>query len=309
MDKIKYSIVTPAYNEQESLPLFFTKVIPIMETLGEPFEIIAVNDGSRDGTENILAEYAKKDKRIKAVNFSRNFGQQAALLCGLKHSGGQAVICMDADLQDSPDIIGKLIVKWKAGYDVVHAKRAKRKGESAFKKFTAFCYYRLLRKLSGMDIPKDTGDFKLYDRKVVDTIISLSEHNRLLRAQTTWVGFRQTSIEFERPERQVGQTKYTLKKMIKLATDGIIPNSSAILGLTAKLGVFLNISSLICYIVFIVFACIGKALPLVAWIFPTAAILTSFILITNGLTNMYIGSIYEEVKNRPIYIEKNNYNL
>mgnify|MGYP000347249434 CR=1 FL=1 len=189
----EYSLVIPAYNEEKSLPLFYEKVTPLMETLGEDFEMIFVNDGSRDSTKEILKALAEKDKRVKVCNFSRNFGQQAALLCGLTESKGKAVIAMDADLQDPPEVAIEMIAKWKEGFDVVHGKRRKRKGETVFKKATASLFYRFMRKITSLDMPVDVGDFKLYDRKVVDAILSMGEHDRLLRAQTTWDSGRRLS--------------------------------------------------------------------------------------------------------------------
>ena len=306
----KYSIIVPAYNEEKSLQLFYDAVTPIMESLGEEYEIIIVNDGSRDATKEILDGLAEKDKRVKACHFSRNFGQQPALLCGMELATGDAVIAMDADLQDPPEVALEMIAKWKEGYDVVHGKRRRRTGETAFKKATAFLYYRFMRKITKMEMPKDVGDFKLYDRKVVDAIVSLGEHDRLLRAQVTWVGFKQTFVEFDRPERVAGETHYTLKKMIKLAESGIFPNTDYTLTLPIKLGVCLGFLSLACFITFIVLACTGVAFGgLVAWLFPSLGMATAILLVCQGLANMHTAMIYKEVQNRPKYIiaEKKNF--
>lgn len=306
----KYSIVVPAYNEEKSLQLFYDAVTPLMESTGETFEMIFVNDGSKDETRNILNGLAEKDARVKACHFSRNFGQQAALLCGLEHASGEAIIAMDADLQDPPEVALQMIEKWKEGYDVVHGKRRKRKGETVFKKATAHIYYRFMRKITGMDMPKDVGDFKLYDRKVVDAILSMPEHDRLLRAQTTWVGFKQTIIEFDRPERVAGETHYTLKKMIKLAQAGVFPNTDYTLTLPIKLGVGLGIMSMLCYLTFIILACVGVNFGgLTAWMFPTVALCTGIILVCQGLAGMHTGMIYKEVQNRPRYIVAEKKNL
>ena len=252
---VKYSIIVPAYNEEKSLQLFYDAVRPLMDTLQEEYEMIFVNDGSRDATKEILRGLAEKDSRVKVCNFSRNFGQQAALLCGLEMAKGEAVIAMDADLQDPPEVALQMIEKWKEGYDVVHGRRRKRKGETVFKKATAYLYYRFMRKITKMEMPADVGDFKLYDRKVVDAILSLGEHDRLLRAQTTWVGFNQTFVDFDRPERVAGETHYTLKKMIRLAESGIFPNTDYTLTLPIKLGLGLGVLSIACFITFIVLAC------------------------------------------------------
>ena len=306
----KYSLVVPAYNEEKSLPLFYKAVTPLMESLNEEFEIIFINDGSRDSTRDILAGLAAEDSRVKVCNFSRNFGQQAALLCGFEFASGDAVIAMDADLQDPPEVALQMIGKWKEGYDVVHGKRRKRKGETVFKKATASLFYRFMRKITSLDMPRDVGDFKLYDRKVVDSILSLGEHDRLLRAQVTWVGFRQTIVEFDRPQRIAGETHYTLKKMVKLAECGVFPNSSYPLKLPLKLGLSGIFLSLACFAVFIVLACCKIYFGgLVAWLFPTFALGVSVVLVCLGLSNLYLSMIYSEVQNRPKYIVSDKINL
>ena len=284
----KYSIIVPAYNEEKSLQLFYDAVTPLMESLQEEYEMIFVNDGSRDATKEILSGLANRDKRVKVCNFSRNFGQQAALLCGLKEASGEAVIAMDADLQDPPEVALEMIKKWKEGFDIVHGKRRKRRGEGVFKRATAFVYYRFMRKITGIDMPKDVGDFKLYDRKVVDAILSMGEHDRLLRAQAAWVGFKQTNVEFDRPERVAGETHYTLKKMVKLAQAGVFPNTDYTLSLPIKLGLLLGFASLACFITFIVLACLGIFFGgMLAWLFPTVGALFAVVLVCQGLANMH----------------------
>ncbi|MFQ9423554.1 MAG: glycosyltransferase family 2 protein [Christensenellaceae bacterium] len=306
----RYSLVVPAYNEEKALPLFYEAVVPVMESLNEEFEIIFVNDGSRDATKEILAELAAKDKRVKVCNFSRNFGQQAALLCGFEEAKGEAVIAMDADLQDPPEVALQMIEKWKEGYDVVYGRRRRRKGETAFKKATASFFYRFMRKITSLDMPADVGDFKLYDRKAVDAIVSLGEHDRLLRAQVTWVGFKQTIIEFDRPERVAGETHYTLKKMVRLAESGVFPNSDYPLTLPLKLGIAGGFLSVLCFIVFIVLACCKVGFGgLVAWLFPTITLAASVALACHGLSNIYLSMIYREVQNRPKYIVAEKINL
>ena len=306
----KYSLVVPAYNEEKSLPLFYEAVVPMMESLQEEFEIIFVNDGSRDATKEILKELAAKDSRVKVCSFSRNFGQQAALLCGFAEAKGDAVIAMDADLQDPPEVALQMIEKWKEGYDVVHGKRRKRKGETVFKKATAAFFYRFMRKITSLDMPADVGDFKLYDRKVVDAVLSLGEHDRLLRAQVTWVGFTQTIVEFDRPERVAGETHYTLKKMVKLAESGVFPNSDYPLTLPLKLGILGGFLSVACFIVLIVLACCKIYFGgLVAWLFPFVALSGSIALVCHGLSNIYISMVYREVQSRPKYIVAEKINL
>ena len=303
------SIITPVYNEHECLPTFFKRVIPIMEEIGLPFEIIAVNDGSKDDSAEILKAQCEKDKRCKAINFSRNFGQQAAFLCGLKNSSGDCAILVDADLQDPPEVFPALIEKWKEGYDVVHGIRRVRKGESFFKKRTSSFFIKLLTKSSGLDIPANSGEFKLYDRKVIDAICALPERSRYLRVQIAWVGFKQTTVEFDREERKEGKTKFTLKKMLKTAEAGIVPYSPKVLKLSGKIGFIGAILSVLAFAAFIVLVCLGYALPLTAWLFPTIALATSIILISNGITDLYMSYLYEDVKGRPIYIERDKINF
>ena len=217
MEKPVISVITPVFNEEECLPAFYERVVPIMEKIGLPFEIIAVDDGSRDKSLEIISEHCKKDKRLKCVSFSRNFGQQAAFFCGLENCSGDAAILIDADLQDPPEIFPEMIAKWREGYDVVHGVRRVRKKESLFKKASSAMWINLTRKLSDLDIPKNVGEFKLYGRKVIDAIIALPERSRSLRTEVAWVGFKQTSVEFDRNERKASETKFTLKKMIRFA--------------------------------------------------------------------------------------------
>ena len=306
----KYSIVVPAYNEEETLRLFYEATVPAFESLNEEFELIFVNDGSTDRTQEILTALAGQDKRVKVCRFSRNFGQQAALLCGLETATGDAVIAMDADLQDSPKAALEMIEKWKEGYEIVHGKRKSRKGESAFKKRTADIFYKLARKITGLNIPQNVGDFKLYDRKVVNAILSMPEHDRLLRTQTAWLGFKQTFVEFDRPERVAGKTHYTLKKMVKLAQSGILPNTEAGLMFPIKFGLFLGFASVACFIAFIVLSCLAIEFGgLTAWLFPTIALLGAITLVCQGRANLHTAMIYREVQNRPKYIVAEKLNL
>ena len=306
----KYSIIVPAYNEEKSLRLFYDAVIPMMDSLQEEYELIFINDGSRDATKEILYGLAADDKRVKVCNFSRNFGQQAALLCGMEYAKGDAVIAMDADLQDPPEVALEMIKKWKEGYEVVHGKRRKRKGETVFKKSTASLFYKITRKITGMEMQRDSGDFKLYDRRVVEVLLSMNEHDRLLRAQTAWVGFNQTCVEFDRPKRVAGESHYTLKKMVNLAESGIFPNTDYTLTFPIKLGIALGVLSLACFITFIVLACLGIHFGgLVAWLFPTLSALTAIILVCQGVANIHTAMIYKEVQNRPKYIISDKCNL
>ncbi len=307
---VKYSIVVPAYNEEQTLQIFYDTVTPIFDGLQEAYEMIFVNDGSRDKTAEVLKRLAEKDKRVKVCNFSRNFGQQAALLCGLQASSGQAVIAMDADLQDPPAVALQMIEKWKEGYEIVHGKRKKRKGETVFKRASARLFYRFTRKITGIELQRDSGDFKLYDRKVVDILLSMGEHDRLLRAQVAWVGFKQTCVEFDRPERVAGETHYTLKKMVKLAESGIFPNTDYTLTFPLKLGLLFGFLSVACFIAFAVLALCGVYFGgLVAWLFPTVGLAAAILLVCQGLANMHTAMIYKEVQNRPKYIVSEKINF
>jgi dolichol-phosphate mannosyltransferase len=228
----------------------------------------------------------------------------------MEHASGDAVIAMDADLQDPPEVAMEMIAKWKEGFDVVHGRRRKRKGETAFKRATAYVYYRFMRKITKMEMPTDVGDFKLYDRKVVDALLSMGEHDRLLRAQTTWVGFKQTFVEFDRPERVAGETHYTLKKMLRLAEDGIFPNTNYHLTLPLKLGLLIGFLSAVCFATFIMLSCLGVAFGgLTAWLFPTIGAFSGVILTCQGLSNVHTNMIYKEVQNRPKYIISEKYNF
>ena len=307
--KAKYSIVVPVYNEQEAIPLFHKAITPVMESLSEPYEVVFVNDGSRDNTLNVLKEIANVDSHIKVVSFARNFGQQAAIFCGFENAEGDAVIPIDVDLQDPVEVIPEMIEKWKQGYDIVHGKRLKRKGEGLLKKLTSKMYLRFIKKISGLNIPKDVGEFKLFDRKVVDVLVNMTEQDRYLRGLTSWVGFKQTEVEFVRSERSAGETKYGLNKMIKLAYSSIISLSKWPLSLSLKSGIFCGFLSVCAFITFIVLAICGTVLPLTAWLFPTISLLFSVSYVFNGITNIYLRRTYEEVQNRPRYIVREKINF
>lgn len=305
----KYSIVVPCFNEEQTVKPFYDAIIPVMDSLKEKYEIIFVNDGSRDKTEEILTELASIDKRVKVINFARNFGQQPAILAGFELAEGEAVIDIDVDLQDPVEAIPLMIEKWKEGFDIVHGKRKVRKGETFMKKATASIYTKFYKNITGLELPKSCGDFKLFDRKVIDTITSMPERDRFLRGITAWVGFKQTSIEFERQKRLAGETKYNFKKLVKLATNGIVSNSSYPLSFASKFGIFFGVCSLACFITFIVLTCLNISLPLVAWVFPTIALFASIGLIMIGLQNIYIARIYSEVQKRPLYIIRDKINF
>ncbi|MGN0819605.1 MAG: glycosyltransferase family 2 protein [Christensenellaceae bacterium] len=306
----KLSIVVPCYNEEKTVETFYSTATQALEKTGMDWEIIFVNDGSMDNTFEILKKLANADKKVKVLGFSRNFGQQAAIICGFRHSSGDAVIELDCDLQDPIEVVFEMIEKWKEGYDVVHGRRKARRGESFFKKITASLYYKFLAKITPFPIPRNTGDFKLLDRKVVDIINAMPEHDKYLRGLESWVGFKQTFVDFDRAERVAGETHYTLKKMINLAKAGIVSNTIYPLSLGFKIGLGLSALSIITFITFIVLAICNITLQPAVWLFPFIGLLFGVDITVKALSDLYLGKVYDEVKNRPEYIvgEKLNFN-
>lgn len=302
----KISVVIPMYYEEEVAKQCYEKVSNVLKKLGEKYdyEIIFVNDGSKDKTLEILEDIAKDDKRAKIISFSRNFGHQAAVTAGLKEVSGDAIVIIDADLQDPPELIPQMLELWEQGNEVIYGKRKTRKGESAFKLLTAKMFYKTLNALSDVEIPKDTGDFRLVDRKVVDVINSLPEHNKFLRGLFSWVGFKQEAYEYERQERYAGKTKYPLKKMLKLASDGIISFSTKPLKLVGALGIV----SIIISIILLIYALISYIFKLnqlsAGWtsIIVAVTFFAGVQLLSLWIISEYIGRIYDESKGRPQYI-------
>ncbi len=297
-----YSIVAPVFNEAETLPHFYERVTQVMEGLGEPFEIVLVNDGSRDKTYAIMKELHEKDARVRVVDFSRNFGHQIAISAGLDYAQGDAVVILDSDLQDPPEVIPDLIGRWKDGVEVVYAKRATRKGETFFKLVTAAAFYRLIRRITAVDIPSDTGDFRLLDRQVVDTLVKMREHHRFMRGLSAWVGFRQDAVQYERQERFAGTTKYPLTKMIRFSLDAITSFSHVPLQIATSLGFALALISLLGILIAVILrlftnAIVGQATTLIMVLF-----MGGIQLIFLGIIGEYLGRIYDEVRARPLYI-------
>jgi len=297
-----YSIVAPVFNEAETLPHFYERVIRVMEDIGEPFEIVLINDGSRDKTYSILQEIHEKDARVRVIDFSRNFGHQIAISAGLDYAQGDAVVVLDSDLQDPPEIIPELIARWKDGAEVVYAQRAKRKGETFFKLATAAAFYRLIQRITAINIPSDTGDFRLLDRQVVDALVKMREHHRFMRGLSAWVGFRQDAVLYERHERFAGTTKYPLTKMIRFSLDAITSFSHVPLQIATSLGFGLALVSLIGILIAIILrlftdAIVGQATTLIMVLF-----MGGIQLIFLGIIGEYLGRIYDEVRARPLYI-------
>ena len=306
---VKYSVVVPCFNEQESVKPFYASVIPVMEQTKSSYEIIFVNDGSRDKTEQLLTEIASGDKRIKVINLSKNFGKQSAIFAGLKEASGEAVITINADLQDPVEIILDMIKKWKLGLDIVHGKYLPQKGESKARRRQAKRFSKLFEKTTGMTLPKNCTDFKLLDRKVVDAILSMPEKNRFLQGMTEWVGFSHTFVEYERQPKALQESKKKSKKYVEDATSDIISNSFYPLSFSIKTGIFFAVCSIICFITFAVLCGINISLPLVAWLFPTVALFSSIGFILSGLQNLYIDRIYREVQKRPPYVVRDKINF
>lgn len=302
-DILIYSIVVPLYNEELVISESYRRIKKVMENTDENYEIIFINDGSKDKTEYLTRFICQNDPQVKLINFSRNFGHQAAITAGMNNAAGKAVIVIDADLQDPPEVIPELIKKWKEGYQVVYAKRAKREGETWFKKLTARMFYRLLKNLTTTDIPVDTGDFRLIDRKVCDALKTLPERNRYVRGLVSWLGFKQTYVEFVRKERFAGETKYTFKKMMKLAMDGITSFSNKPLVLIGYLGGLLFTGGFITAVFLIVKDIIyGRNILSLSFIMAAINLLFGILFGALAVIGQYIGRILDESKGRPMYV-------
>jgi polyisoprenyl-phosphate glycosyltransferase len=297
-----YSIVAPAINEEDTLPHFYERVVAVMEQVGEPFEVVLINDGSSDGTFRVMRALHQRDPRVRVVDFSRNFGHQIAISAGLDYARGDAVIIMDSDLQDPPEVIPQLIARWKAGVEVVYAQRARRTGETRFKLLTAAAFYRLIARITSVQIPRDTGDFRLLDRRVVDTLVTMREHHRFMRGLSVWVGFHQEAVPYDRHERFAGATKYPLRKMIRFALDAITAFSYAPLQLATSFGFILAALSLVGIVVAIIVRVFGGAIQGQGTTLIVVLFLGGIQLIFLGIIGEYLGRIYDEVRARPLYI-------
>lgn len=308
----KISVVVPMYYEEEVAKECYDRLKKVLTNISNyEHELIFINDGSKDKTLEILEEITKKDENVKVISFSRNFGHQCAVTAGIKYVTGDAIVIIDADLQDPPELIPEMLKLWEQGYEVIYGKRKVRKGESKFKLLTAKMFYNTLNALSDVDIPKDTGDFRLVDRKVVDVINGLPEHNKFLRGLFSWVGFNQKAFEYERQERLAGKTKYPLKKMLKLASDGIISFSTKPLKMVSGLGV-LSIFISVLILIYSMLSYFLKWNNLTAgWtsLMVTMTFLGGTILVSLGMIAEYIARIYDESKGRPQYIIDKTINI
>jgi len=302
--KPTYSIIAPVYNEEGNLRELYAQMKQTLDPTGETWELVLVNDGSRDRSLEIMQTLRQQDPRVKIVDFAKNFGHQLAVTAGLDYAQGDAVVIIDADLQDPPAVILRMIKQWKQGYQVVYAVRSERKGESWFKEFTAKAFYRLIYRITDVDIPLDTGDFRLMDRKVVDTLKTMRERHRFIRGMTSWVGFKQTGVEYVREERFAGETHYPFKKMLKFALDAITGFSYLPLQIATYAGFAIAALSAVAALAVIYArlfleskAFLGQATTLVVVLF-----LGGIQLITLGVIGEYLGRIYDEVRGRPLYI-------
>ncbi len=299
----RYSIVAPVFNEEETLPEFYRRTCAVMNQLDGSSELLLVFDGSRDRSPEIGRELRAQDPRVKMINFSRNFGHQIAITAGIDYAEGDAVVIIDSDLQDPPEVILEMVAKWREGYQIVYAQREQRKGETFFKLLTASLFYRIIRRFASIDIPPDTGDFRLIDRAVVIALRKLREHHRFMRGLSVWVGFKQTAVRYVRAERFAGTTQYPLRKMVKFATDAITGFSYVPLQLATTIGFWVSILALLAIPVVAVLRLFGndpfhgQATTLISVLF-----LGGVQLIFLGIIGEYLGRIYDEVKSRPLYI-------
>ena len=304
MENIVCSIIVPMYNEEAVIPETYRRLTQGMEKFGESYEILFINDGSRDNTRDMLQELCKSDFHIKLIDFARNFGHQIAITAGMDYAAGECMVIIDGDLQDPPELIPEMVKLWRSGYEVVYGKRKTRQGETFFKKFTAKAFYRILHSLTDVDIPVDTGDFRLIDRRVCEALKQLPERSRYVRGLMSWVGFKQTAIEFERSERFAGETKYPLKKMIKLAMDGIMSFSYKPLKFASYIGILISGISFIYLIAVLLQKLFFPHSAQSGWasLIAVSLFFNGIILLMLGIIGEYIGRIYDEAKGRPLYI-------
>jgi dolichol-phosphate mannosyltransferase len=299
-----YSLVVPIYNEQAVIPILLRRLDALLDCLDAPGEVIFVDDGSDDASAIVIEGKARADRRYRLIKLSRNFGHQIAITTGLDHAAGRAVIVMDADLQDPPEVVLEMIARWKEGYEVVCAERVSRAGESRFKLLTADLFYRVMGMLGDAPIPGNAGDFRLVDRKVLDCFLAMPERDRFVRGMFAWIGFRQATVKFDRPPRAAGDTKYSLSKMIALAANGLVSFSDAPLRLALWCGAGVSALALIYGLVVIGQWAFGD--PSLARGWSSTIVVIAFLgganMLMTGLIGLYVGRIYAEVKGRPLYI-------
>ncbi|HWQ83760.1 MAG TPA: glycosyltransferase family 2 protein [Anaerolineales bacterium] len=310
MSEPVFSILAPIFNERENLPELYQRVSQVMDQTGEAWELLLIDDGCTDGSTEIIRELGAQDGRVRPIIFARNFGHQIAVTAGLDHSRGRAVVIIDSDLQDPPEVILDLIAKWREGYEVVYAVRAEREGESWFKLFTASLFYRVIFRITDIEIPLDTGDFRLLDREVVNVLNRMRERHRFLRGMSAWVGFKQVGVPYRRAARHAGETKYPFNKMLRLAINAITGFSYFPLQLATYLGFICAGISIVAIPIVVITrltgsqAFFGQATTLIAVLF-----LGGVQLISLGILGEYIGRLYDEAKGRPLYIVRQEQQL
>jgi polyisoprenyl-phosphate glycosyltransferase len=300
------SVVAPVYNEQELIEAFVQRVIAAIADYD--FELVLVNDGSSDSTPQRLDRIAERDPRVRVVHLSRNFGHQAALTAGLEHAVGDVVAMIDADLQDPPEVIPEMVERWSQGADVVYAVRREREGETAFKLATASLFYKLFRKLAQVDLEANSGDFRLLDRRALDALLSMTERSRFLRGMTVWVGFSQTAVPYERDARTAGETKYTLRRMLRFSLDAIASFSHLPLQIATYVGIFSAGVAFVAIPIVVALRIAGSYLPGFGTITIAVLLIGGIQLIALGVIGEYVGRIYDEVKHRPLYIVREERN-
>ena len=308
LNSVEISIIVPCYNEEQGLEILFERLLRILDRLSLSYEVICVDDGSRDQTLEYLIDYHNRYPEIKVISLSRNFGKDIALTAGLENAQGKAIIPIDADLQDPPELIEQLVAKWREGYDVVSGKRRSRQGESWVKKTTANAFYRIISRISSVPIPRDTGDFRLLDRRVVEAIKTMPERTRFMKGLFAWVGFKQTYVLYDRPNRIQGTTKWNYWKLWNFALDGITSFSLVPLKVWSYLGVVLSLLAFT-YGSFLIIRTIilGIDVPGYASLMETILFIGGVQLITLGILGEYLGRIYEETKQRPLYLIRERY--
>jgi polyisoprenyl-phosphate glycosyltransferase len=300
------SVVAPVYNEEELVEEFVRRARAAVAD--HTYELVLVDDGSTDRTPELLDRIAAEDPRVRVIHLSRNFGHQAALTAGLEHAVGDVVAMIDADLQDPPELIGEMVARWGAGADVVYAVRRQREGETAFKLATASFFYRLFDKLAQVDLEPNSGDFRLLDRRALDALLAMTERSRFLRGMTVWVGFTQTAVHYERDARQAGETKYTVRKMLRFSLDAIASFSHLPLQLATYAGLLSAGVAFVAIPVVIALHFVGSYLPGFGTLTIAILLLGGIQLIALGVIGEYVGRIYDEVKHRPLYIVRDERN-
>ena len=304
----EYSLVVPIFNEEETLSELARRLTLLLDALDGPAEVVLVDDGSSDRSYELMVAARETDPRFKVLRLSRNFGHQIAITAGMDVAAGNAVIVMDADLQDPPEVVLEMAARWREGFDVIYGVREERPGETRFKKATASAFYRLLRRISNIDVPLDVGDFRLVDRRALEAFKSMRETNRYVRGMFSWIGFRQVGVTFQRDERFAGDTKYPLTKMLKFATDGVVSFSAAPLRLALNLGFAVSALSFAFGVVALISKLAGLySIPGLASIAVFVAFLGGIQLLVLGLMGEYIARIHDEVKDRPLYLVRDTH--